>query len=146
MDELMPQAVSYILAVICGGLGVLMVFWRPGPNLWIGVRLPWTYADRQIWDKSYQLAAVLLVVMGIGGYFSWVLFFITAALLIVLGILYPIRLYRRKYGSLRFWKDQGWQDYHPVVRCSHCGHYQNLREAAELQTAVCEGCGRLCRN
>ena len=51
------------LALIFGGLGVYMLLRRHGPNLWIGVRLPWTFADRAIWDKSWRLSATFLLGM-----------------------------------------------------------------------------------
>ena len=140
MSQEIPTAGRYVLAAVCGGLGVLMLLWRRGPNLWIGVRLPWTLADREIWDKSWRLGAMFLTGMGIGALFSWKIFFISLAHLIILGILYPVFLYWRKYGTLRFWKDVGWVDYHPVVRCRHCGRLQKLPEAAALAAARCESC------
>lgn len=142
MQETMPNLAVYLLAVICGGLGILMLFWQPDPNLWIGVRLPWTFADRAIWDKSWRLGTVFLLGMGGGILISWKLFWIAVAHLIILGILYPVWLYRRKYGTLHFWKDTGWKDYYPVARCAHCGHYQKLPGAAALSGSRCESCGK----
>ncbi|MEW6660308.1 MAG: SdpI family protein [Thermodesulfobacteriota bacterium] len=136
----MPKGVSYLLAAVCGGLGVLMLLWRPGPNCWIGVRLPWTFADRQIWDKSWNLGAIFLLGMGIGALVSRTFFFIALAHLLILGILYPIFLYWRKYGTLRYWRDTGWLGYHPMVRCRHCQHRQRLPEAGALAQARCESC------
>ena len=140
------QGASYFLAVLCGGLGLLMLFWRAGPNLWIGVRTPWSYADRDIWQKSWKHAAVLLLAMAAGALLNWLLFGIATAALIGWSLGYPLYAYRRKYGTLRFWKDLGWLDYRPVVRCRHCGHFQKLRDDAELPVAVCESCGRICRS
>jgi hypothetical protein len=111
----------------------------------MGVRLPWTLADREIWDKSWRLAAVFLVGMGLGAQISWHFFVIATAHLIILGILYPLYLYRRKYGTLKYWKDVGWCDYHPVVRCANCGHLQKLADAGHLSGVKCENCGRPCR-
>lgn len=142
MEQNIHPVISYIIAAVCGGLGVLMLFWRPGPNLWIGVRLPWTLADRQIWDKSWRLAAIFLTAMGVWALFHWKLFFVALAHLVILGILYPIYLYWRKYGTLRFWKDEGWLDYHPVARCRGCGHWQKLPDALALAGASCEECRR----
>jgi hypothetical protein len=138
--------VSYSLAAVLGGLGLLMLYWRPGPNMWIGVRTPWSLADREIWDKSWNHSAVLLLAMAAGALTYWLLFGIAWAALILWAIGYPIYAYRRKYGTLRFWKDLGWVDYRPVVRCRHCGHYQKLRSAAEQPVAICEACGHLCRS
>ena len=141
MHEAIPTSIAYLLAFIFGGLGVYMLLRRHGPSLWIGVRLPWTLADRDIWDKSWRLAAMFLLGMGTGILVSLKLFWIMVAHLIILGILYPVFLYRRKYGTLRYWKDQGWIDYHPVARCRRCGHYQKLASYADLGRAACEACG-----
>ena len=141
MHEAIPTSLVYLLASIFGGLGVYMLLRRHGPNLWIGVRLPWTFADRDIWDKSWRLAAMFLLGMGAGILVSFKLFWIAVAHLIILGILYPVFLYRRKYGTLRYWKDQGWIDYHPVARCRVCGHYQKLASNNDLGRAACEACG-----
>jgi hypothetical protein len=118
-----------------------MVFWRPGPNLWFGVRLPWTLADPYIWGKSWRLASMFLLGMGAGILVSLKLFFISLAHLIILGVIYPVFLYRRKYGTFRYWKDQGWIDYHPVARCPLCGHFQKLAGPGDLDQAMCEVCG-----
>ena len=120
-----------------------MLFWQPGPNLWFGVRLPWTLADTVIWKKSWRLASRLLMVMGVTVLISWRAFYISTAHLLGLTCLYTVLLYRWKYGTWRFWKDSGWIDYHPVVRCAHCGHFQRLRDVAELAVAICEACGHL---
>jgi ribosomal protein S27AE len=141
MHEIIPTSVAYLLALIFGGLGVYMLVRRHSPNLWIGVRLPWTFADRDIWDKSWRLAAMFLLGMGSGILVSLKLFWIMVAHLIILGVLYPVFLYRRKYGTFRYWKDQGWIDYHPVARCPVCGHYQKLASHADLGRAACEACG-----
>jgi hypothetical protein len=143
MHVAIPTPLVYLLAVIFGGLGVYMLLRPHGPNLWIGVRLPWTFADRGIWDKSWRLAAMFLLGMGAGILVSLKLFWIAVAHLIILGILYPVFLYRRKYGTLRFWKDQGWVDYHPVARCRGCGHFQNLASPADLGRAACGACGAI---
>lgn len=146
MDQAIPPAVKYFILVGCGGLGLLMLLWRPGPRWWIGVRLPWTFADRQLWDKSWRLAAMFLLGMGIGIMVSFKFFLIGLIHLTVLALLYPIVLYRFKYGTWRYWKDLGWLDYHPAVRCAHCGHIQKLRDENDLPVAVCEACGLMCRS
>lgn len=123
-----------------------MVFWQPGPNLWFGVRLPWTLADASIWKKSWRLASRLLMVMGVTALISWRAWWISAAHLIGLSCLYTVLLYRWKYGTYRFWKEIGWIDYRPVARCGHCGHFQKLRDESEMAVATCEVCGHLCRS
>jgi len=141
MHQVISTPAAYPLALIFGGLGLYMLLRRHRPNLWIGVRLPWTFADRHIWDKSWRLAAMFLLGMGVGILVSLKLFCIAVAHLIILGVLYPVFLYRRKYGTLRYWKDQGWIDYRPVARCSRCGHFQKLASHADLDRGVCEACG-----
>jgi hypothetical protein len=122
-------------------MGLLMVFWRPGPNLWFGVRLPWTLADPYIWNKSWRLASRLLMVMGLTVLISWRAFYISTAHLVGLSCLYTVILYRWKYGTWRFWKEPGWINYHPVARCAHCGHLQKLASADHLAHSACEVCG-----
>ncbi len=118
-----------------------MHFWRKGPNCWIGVRTPWTLADRDIWDKSWLLATFLLTGMGLGALWSMPLFVASLIAIIVLGILYPLFLYYRKYGTWRYWKDTGWIEYRPAVRCVQCGNIQRLKDADELAVAHCQACG-----
>jgi ribosomal protein S27AE len=118
-----------------------MAFWQPGPNLWFGVRLPWTLADPYIWNKSWRLASRLLMVMGVTVLISWRAFWISTAHLVGLSCLYTVILYRWKYGTWRFWKDHGWIDYRPVARCAHCGHFQKLASHADLARSACEACG-----
>ena len=103
----MPPLARYLMAVVLLGLAGYMVLRPKGPNAWIGVRLPWTMADREIWDKSWLLAELMLMSMGLGALFFWPLFIISVIALIVLGLLYPPFLYYRKYGTWRFWKDLG---------------------------------------
>lgn len=142
MEKHISIYVRYTMAAVCGGMGLIMLCWRAGPNLWMGVRLPWTLADRQIWDKSWRLAGIFLTGMGVWALLYWRLFFVALAHFVVLGILYPIYLYWRKYNTLRFWKDTGWVEYHPVARCRGCGHWQKLPNADALAGARCSECQR----
>jgi hypothetical protein len=137
----MPQSVAFFAAAVCGLLGVVLLIWRPGPKWWIGVRTPWTYADREIWEKAWVQAGVLLLVMAGAALFSATAFFSALALFILISLLQPVYLYRRKYGTLLFWKDIGWVDYRPVVRCRHCGHIQKLEDDQHMGGASCEACG-----
>lgn len=143
--EVIPREVAYGLAAVLGGLSVVMWWWRPGPRWWIGVRTPWTYADRGIWDRSWRQAALLLLILAAAALIHWVLLAAAVVLLIIWSLSFPLLLYRRKYGTLRFWKDHGWTDYRPVVRCVHCGHLQNLDYGADPKRSTCEACGLSCR-
>jgi hypothetical protein len=82
-----PPVLRYLLVAILLGLAGYMLLRRHGPNPWIGVRLPWTFADREIWDKSWGMAALILVSMGLGLLFSWLLFVLSTIVLVVLCIL-----------------------------------------------------------
>jgi SdpI/YfhL protein family len=137
----LPPLGRDILAGLCLGVGGLMHLWRMGPNGWIGVRTPWTFADRYIWDRSWTMAALLAVGMGLAALWSLPLFFAVAFATIALSILYPLYLYRRKYGTWRYWKDIGWNAYRPAVRCDRCGHIERLNNADELAVARCRDCG-----
>ncbi|AEB10304.1 SdpI family protein [Desulfobacca acetoxidans] len=139
---MIPPLPLFIVGAVLCGLSILMLCWHPGPNAWIGVRLPWTYADRELWDTSWRLGIVLVLGMGLGAFISWQVFIAATVVLLGVSLGCPMVIYYRKYGTLRFWKDQGWIAYHPVVRCRHCGHYQKLPDDAALSTAQCEACGR----
>jgi uncharacterized membrane protein YfcA len=136
-----PPMLRYLLAAILLGLAGYMLVRRHGPNPWIGVRLPWTFADREIWDRSWLLAVGILIATGVGVLLSWTLFLVSFLALIILGVTFPLFLYYRKYGTRRFWKDPGWLEYRPAARCPRCGHIQNLQDAGELAGANCEACG-----
>ena len=144
-DLIPPPGVKYLAAALSGGLGLLMWLWQPGPNRWIGVRLPWTFADRGIWDRSWRLASRILVIMAINALWSWRAFFITMAHLLALSIAWPMYLYHRRYGTLSYWKDRGCLDYRPAARCRGCGYLQKLADAAALPQTHCEACGRSLR-
>ena len=142
----MTPSLTYLLSAVFGLLAVLLLLWRPGPKWWIGVRLPWTFADRQIWDTSWVIAGLFCLVLAVAVLFSAIAFYLALALFFIVSIVYPIYSYRQKYGTLEFWKDVGWTGYRPVVRCGHCGHIQKLKDEAQLPVAICEACGLVCRS
>ena len=123
-----------------------MFFWHPGANCWIGVRTPWSFADREIWRNSWKHSAVLLLAMALGALSSWWFFWIATGVLLIWSLGYPPYVYHRKYGTLRYWKDIGCVDYRPAVRCPHYGHLQMLQEDSELPVASCAACGLICRS
>jgi hypothetical protein len=142
----MTIGLRYFLCAIFSILAVVLLVWRPGPKWWIGVRLPWTFADRQIWDSSWVIAGGFCLALAVAVLFSTIAFYLTLALFFMVSMLYPMYCYRQKYGTLEFWKDVGWTGYRPVVRCSHCGHLQKLTDEAQLPAAICEACGLVCRS
>ncbi len=142
----MAPSLTYFLAAVFGILSCLLLLWRPGPRWWIGVRLPWTFADREIWETSWVIAGLFCLVIAVAVLISTIAFIIFLALLFIISIVYPLYLYWQKYGTLQVWKDIGWIDYHPVVRCLHCGHIQKLPDDTHLPGAICEACGQVCRS
>jgi hypothetical protein len=142
----MTSSLTYFLSAVFGILAVVLLLWRPGPKWWIGVRLPWTFADRQIWDTSWVMAGLFCLAIAVVVLYSPLAFYLALALFFIVSMVYPICSYRQKYGTLEFWKDVGWTGYRPVVRCSHCGHIQKLRDEAQLPAAICEACGLVCRS
>jgi hypothetical protein len=142
----MTSGTGYFLAAIFGILAIVLLLWRPGPKWWIGVRLPWTYADRQIWDASWVLAGVFSLALAVAALYSLTACFVVLVLFLIACIAYPVYFYWQKYGTLKVWKEVGWIDYRPVVRCRHCGHFQKLPDADQANTAVCEACGLVCRS
>ena len=144
-EKSISTVMPYLVSGWCWGAALLMIFWQPGPNARFGVRLPWTLADSVIWKKSWRLASRLLMVMGVTALISWRAFYISAAHLVGLSCLYPVLLYRWKYGTWRYWKDRGGMAYRPLGRCAHCGHLQKLPYGADLAECKCEACGLSCR-
>ena len=142
----MTPGLTYFLAAVFGLLSLVLFLWRPGPKWWIGVRVPWTFADREIWNNSWILAGFFCLGMALAVLFSSLAFFVALGLFILTSLLYPVYRYRQKYDTLLFWKEVGWTDYRPVVRCAHCGHLQKLRDAGQLPAAICEACGLICRS
>ena len=142
----MTPGLTYFLAAVFAILSCLLLLWRPGPRWWIGVRLPWTFADREIWNTSWVIAGLFCLVIAVAVLISTIAFIIFLALFFIISMVYPINLYWQKYGTLQVWKDIGWTDYHPVVRCIYCGHVQKLPDEEHLPMAICEACGQVCRS
>ncbi len=127
------------------GLGLYLRLRPRGPNAWVGVRLPWTFADREIWDKSWKLGADFLILMGAAALLGVKPFFLVVSLMVLGCLIYPWRLYHRKYGTSTACRGRGWTDYRPLVACRHCGHRQCLERGTPVQTVLCEACGLPCR-
>jgi len=91
----------YLVGILCLAVGIFFSTVKIRRNRWGGVRLPWTYADEEIWHRANRLAGVLSIVLGVLFFHSqlWALEWI--AVLIPASILYPAILYYRKYGTLK---------------------------------------------
>ena len=71
-------------------------------NPTMGIRVPWTLADEENWDKTHRFAApvwvlggVLLTVLGLIGYTRWLAFALLMAL-VFLPAVYSFALYLKK--------------------------------------------------
>lgn len=99
---------SYIIGGVLILLGLVMTFVKIGRNPMMGVRLPWTYADKEIWYKTNKLFGILSIIWGLllfssGNNLDNLIAFILIPLipLVIISIVYPGWLYYAKYGTLR---------------------------------------------
>ncbi|MBI2943263.1 MAG: SdpI family protein [Candidatus Wallbacteria bacterium] len=87
--------------------GVQLAFHRTPRNVWSGLRLPWTLADQEVWERSNRVAGYLMAVYS-------TLYFLplapstvilaalpAAAVFGSLAALYARHCYRTKHGTLR---------------------------------------------
>ena len=87
-DKTFEVLISSILIIVVGNS-----FTKISNNRNIGIRVPWTRADNEIWDKTHKLSGYLLfgtataVVVGILGW-------------IIISIGYSMILYYKKFGTL----------------------------------------------
>ena len=133
--------IAFFPAGVCAGIGVFFLLFPVGPNPWGGVRVPWTYADREIWDRSLRLTAWLLIVAGVGFLLWWPLGIAASLGLAAISIPYARALYVRKYGTSKTWHGrEGLIDYRPIAKCPNCGHLNRLNSPDDLALARCEQC------
>lgn len=57
--KLIPGAVALLIIVMGNFMGKIR------HNYFIGIRLPWTFADEQVWNKTHRLGGKLFVISGI---------------------------------------------------------------------------------
>ncbi len=94
-----------IVGLLVFGVGAQLAFLPTRPNRWSGLRLPWTLADAEIWNRANRVAGYLMALYA-------TLFFLPLAartiLLLALpgatlagslAALYARRLYWLKYGT-----------------------------------------------
>lgn len=99
---------GYIIGGVLILLGLVMTFVKIGQNPIMGVRLPWTYADKEIWYKTNKLFGILSIIWGLllfsrgnnlDNFISFI--FIPLIPLVLISIAYPGWLYYEKYRTLR---------------------------------------------
>ncbi len=99
---------GYVIGGVLILLGLVMTFVKIGQNPIMGVRLPWTYADKEIWYKTNKLSGILLIIWGLllfsrgnnlDNFISFIL--IPFVPLVIISIVYPGWLYYTKYRTLR---------------------------------------------
>lgn len=134
-----------LLSGVFSAAAFLTFYYSDKPNRWIGVRLPWTFADQEIWEKINKAAAILLLLTALFASLGWIFFVLLALLTVIASIFGARNIYQKKYGTLRYCKGPGSMDYRPVACCAKCGHLQNLDSAASLAGARCDSCSAFLR-
>lgn len=93
--------ISSILIIVVGNS-----FTKISNNRNIGIRVPWTRADNEIWDKTHKLSGYLSLPFGISIPILYLLFGTTTAVVIgilgwgIISIGYSMVLYYKKFGTL----------------------------------------------
>ena len=62
---MIPELLFPVVGVLLALLGWPLAARRVGPNRWYGLRVPATFADRQVWFDANALAGRDLVVLGV---------------------------------------------------------------------------------
>ncbi|MEG1481208.1 SdpI family protein [Clostridium sp.] len=92
---------SSILIIVVGNS-----FTKISNNRNIGIRVPWTRADNEIWDKTHKLSGYLSLPFGISIPLLYILFGMKVAVIIgvlgwgIVSIGYSIVLYYKKFGTI----------------------------------------------
>jgi len=138
----MPWWIIWPYALLFVLIGVWLAYWPPKPNWWGGLRVSWTYADPEIWDKGNRATGWTMTISGVLMAIWVVAGFAAVMILPIAMIPYARHLYKVKYGTGRVWhKEKGWRGYRPVAKCGYCGREVELADAGELATLQCEECG-----
>lgn len=135
---------TLFVAGLSAAIGAWMAFWPPKPNAWAGTRVPWAYADEEIWYAAQRVTGWVILVCGLLAFIYWPV----GIGLMIPGTIYmfvhPWMLYARKYGTGKTWHDgKGWRGYRPMVKCSLCGSLVKLNHADELGARTCDDCGQV---
>lgn len=92
---------SSILIIVVGNS-----FTKISNNRNIGIRVPWTRADNEIWDKTHRLSGYLSLPFGMSIPILYLLFGTSTAVIIgilgwgIISIGYSMVLYYKKFGTL----------------------------------------------
>ena len=70
-------------------------------NYTMGIKLPWTLADEEVWNKTHRLAGFLwtmggIIIVATAFLNSIVLFFSVTALLVIIPTVYAFVIYKNK--------------------------------------------------
>jgi uncharacterized membrane protein len=66
-EKMIPQFLLVFLA-ICGNL-----LYNVRPNLYLGIRTPWTLKNETVWRKTHHLGGILLFIFGVTGFIGTLL-------------------------------------------------------------------------
>jgi uncharacterized membrane protein len=85
IDRWIPAAVAVIFIVMGNIMG------RVRHNYFVGFKYPWTLANEEVWRRTHQLGAKLMVVGGFAGLFGVIITTGTASFVILMtGIFVPV--------------------------------------------------------
>ena len=95
--------------LLMGGMFVLIGNYLPKcrQNHTIGIRLPWTLNDAEVWDRTHRLAGYLYVLTGIAIIVSallvkkngFIVFMVMMMVTTLFSIIYPCVIYRRRHAG-----------------------------------------------
>ncbi len=100
VERLVPLGVSLLIVIIGNIMG------RIRHNYFVGIKVPWTLASEQVWQKTHRMAAPIWVLAGLagmvgalfGGKTAAVFLFAPLSVAVVVPVLYSYLLYRRLHG------------------------------------------------
>jgi len=97
INKVVPMGISLLIILIGNMMG------RFRHNYFVGIRVPWTLASEEVWQKTHRLAAPLWVIAGILGFIGsmagdpWVavLLFVPLGVAVIVPVIYSFLLYQK---------------------------------------------------
>ncbi len=97
INKVVPMGISLLIIVIGNVMG------RFRHNYFVGIKVPWTLASEEVWQKTHRFAAPLWVIAGIlgftgsmaGGLWAAVLLFVPLAVAVIVPVIYSFLLYQK---------------------------------------------------
>lgn len=97
IERVIPLAISFLFLVIGNYLP------KCKQSYTIGIKLPWTLASEENWNKTHRLAgwvwsasSLLLIILILAGLPAFPLFFVVTAVIVIIPVAYSFHLYRKE--------------------------------------------------